>query len=45
MSDKIIQPNEDLIKHDLRDFVRSGVEESLNVLLDKQALTYVNLPT
>ena len=29
MSDKIIQLNEDLIKHDLKDLVRSSVEENL----------------
>ena len=28
MSDKIIQLNEDLIKHDLKDLVRSSVEET-----------------
>ena len=27
MSDKIIQLNEDFIKHDLKDLVRSSVEE------------------
>ena len=36
MSDKIIQLNEDLIKHDLKDLVRSRVEETLNALLDKE---------
>ena len=30
MSDKIIQLNEDLIKHDLKDLVRNSVEETLN---------------
>lgn len=34
MSDKIIHLNEELIKHDLRDLVRSSVEETLNALLD-----------
>lgn len=34
MSDNIIQLNEDLIKHDLKDLVRSSVEETLNALLD-----------
>ena len=29
MSDNIIQLNEDLIKHDLKDLVRSSVEETL----------------
>lgn len=37
MSDKIIQLNEDLIKHDLKDLVCNSVEETLNVLLDKEA--------
>ena len=37
MSDKIIQLNEDLIKHDLKNLVRSSVEETLNALLDKEA--------
>ena len=32
MSDNIIQLNEDLIKHDLKDLVRSSVEETLNAL-------------
>ena len=35
MSDKIIQLNEDLIKRDLKDLIRSSVEETLNALLDK----------
>lgn len=42
MSDNIIQLNEDLIKHDLKDLVRSSVEETLNVLLDKEADELVN---
>ena len=37
MSDNIIQLNEDLIKHDLKDLVRSSVEEALNALLDMNA--------
>ena len=37
MSDSIIQLNEDLIKHDLKDLVRSSVEETLNALLGAQA--------
>lgn len=37
MSDNIIQLNEDLIKNDLKDLVRSSVEETLNALLDKEA--------
>ena len=42
MSDNIIQLNEDLIKHDLRDLVRSSVEETLNALLDHEAEELVN---
>ncbi len=42
MSDNIIQLNEDLIKHDLKDFVRSSMEETLNALLDKKADELVN---
>ena len=42
MSDNIIQLNEDLIKHDLRDLVRSSVEETLNALLDHETEELVN---
>jgi transposase-like protein len=42
MSDNIIQLNEDLIKNDLKDLVRSSVEETLNALLDKEADELVN---
>ena len=42
MSDNFIQLNEDLIKHDLKDLVRSSVEETLNALLDKEADALVN---
>ena len=42
MSNKIIQINEDLIKHDLKDLVRSSVKETLNALLDKEADDLVN---
>lgn len=42
MSDNIIQLNEDLIKHDLNDLVRSSVEETLNALLDHEADELVN---
>lgn len=42
MSDKIIQLNEDLIKHDPQNLVRSSVEETLNALLDKEADELVN---
>ena len=42
MSDKIIQLNEDFIKHDWKDLVRNSVEETLNALLDKEADELVN---
>ena len=42
MSDNIIQLNEDLIKHNLKDPVRSSVEETLNAMLDKEAGELVN---
>lgn len=42
MSDNIIQLNEDLIKHDLKDLVRSSAEETLNALLDHEADELVN---
>ena len=42
MSDNIKQLNEDLIKHDLKDLVRSSVEETLNALLDHEADELVN---
>ena len=42
MSDNIIQLNEDLIMHDLKDLVPSSVEETLNALLDKEADELVN---
>ena len=38
MSDNIIQLNKDLIKHDLRDLVRSSVEETLNALHETEEL-------
>ena len=41
MSDKIIQLNEDLIKHDLKDLVRSSVEETLNALILLKHSDYV----
>lgn len=37
MSDNIIQLNEEIIKTELKDLVRSSVEETLNALLDKEA--------
>lgn len=42
MSDNIIQLYENLIKHDLKDLVRSSVEETLNALLDKESDELVN---
>lgn len=42
MSDNIIQLNEDLIKHDLKDLVRSSDEEMRKALLDKKADELVN---
>lgn len=42
ISDNIIQLNEDLKKHDLKDLVRSSVEETLNALLDREADELVN---
>jgi len=42
MSDNIIQLNEDLIKHDLKDLVRSSDEEMLKALLDKKTDELVN---
>ncbi len=42
MSDKIIQLNEDLIKYDLINLVRSSVKETLNALLDKEADELIN---
>ena len=37
MSEKIIQLNEAVIKTELKDLVRSSVEETLNELLEKEA--------
>lgn len=39
----MIQLNEDLIKQNLKDLVRSSVEETLNALLDKGADELVNI--
>ena len=41
-SNNIIQRNEDLIKHDLKDWVHSSVEGTPNALLDKGADELVN---
>jgi transposase-like protein len=42
MSDNIIQLNEEIIKTELKDLVRTSVEETLNALLDKEADELVN---
>ena len=42
MPDNIIQLNEDLIKNNLKDLVRSSVEETLNALLDHEVDELVN---
>ena len=42
MSDKIIQLNEDWIKHDLKALVCNSGEETWNALLDKEADESVN---
>jgi len=42
MSEKIIQLNESAIKGELRELVRSSVEETLNELLDKEAEELTN---
>ncbi len=45
MSDRIIQLNKKLIKHDMKDLVRSSVKENLNALLDKKAGQQGGCPT
>jgi transposase-like protein len=42
MSEKIIQLNEAIIKDELKELVRTSVEETLNGLLDKEAEELVN---
>ena len=37
MSKKIIQLNEEVVMSELKELVRSSVEETLNELLDKEA--------
>ena len=37
MSEKIVQLNEEIIKGQLKELVRSSVEETLNELLEKEA--------
>jgi putative transposase len=42
MSEKIVQLNEEIIKSELKELVRSSVEETLNNLLDKEAQELTN---
>ena len=42
MSNNLIQLNEAFIRHDLRDLMRSSVEETLKALLDHEADELVN---
>ncbi len=42
MSNKIIQFNEEIIKTELKDLVRSSVEETLNSLLEQEAQDLTN---
>lgn len=42
MSNNLIQLNEAFIRHDLRDLVRSSVEETLNALFNHEAHELVN---
>ena len=37
MSEKIVQLNEEVIKHQIKELVRSSVEETLNELLEAEA--------
>ena len=37
MSEKIVQPNEDAIKGQLKELVRGSIEETLNELLEDEA--------
>ena len=37
MSEKIVQLNEELVRGQIRELVRSSVEETLNELLEKEA--------
>ena len=39
MSDKIVQFNEEVIKWQLKELIRGSVEETLNELLEKEAVT------
>ena len=42
MSDNIIQVNQELIHTELKDLVRTSVEEALNAMLDAEADKLVN---
>ena len=42
MSEKIVQLNEEIIKSELKELVRSSVEETLNKLLDQEAKELTN---
>ena len=41
-TDKIIQLNEGMIKQELKDLVRTSVEETINGLLDEEAKSLTN---
>ena len=41
MSEKIVQLNEEIIKSELKELVRSSVEETLNGLLEQEAHTNI----
>ena len=42
MSKKIVQLNEEIIKNELKELVRSSVEETLNGLLEQEAKDLTN---
>ena len=42
MSEKIVQLNEEIIKSELKELVRSSVEETLNNLLEQEAKELTN---
>ncbi len=44
MSEKIIQLNEGIIKDELKELVRSSVEETLNGLLEKDVNDIIKIP-
>ena len=43
MSEKIVQLNEEVIKGQLKELVRGSVEETLNELLEAEAVSYTHL--